>query len=213
MLNGFGRSFISSIVLRRRDSDAGGMVRVRDNAAGGFRLWSLSSGRREDEKGGTVRLRYDVLCGTRVWPLGSGSRDHEKGGGTVRGREGAADADGGDNASSETRVSSLRGNLIGSTHVAELGLGDVTVRRATRRGYEAISSARPVWRSSAQGDVTVRRATMRRAARYGCETMVQARLVFLHSARGDVTTRRAARCGCDAMFLRDSCLVTRLGGT
>ena len=186
-------------------------------------------------------MRYDVLCGTRVWPLGSGSRDHEKGGGTVRGREGAADADGGDSVSSETRVSSLRGNLIGSTHVAELGSGDVTVRRATRRGYEAISSARPVWRSSAQGDVTVRqvawgghealssarpvwrssaqgdvpvrRATMRRAARYGCETMVQARLVFLHSARGDVTTRRAARCGCDTVFLRDSCLVTRLGGT
>ena len=66
MLNGFGRSFISSIGLWRRDSDAGGMVRVRDNAAGGFRLWSLSSGRHDDEKGGTVRLRYDVLCGTRV---------------------------------------------------------------------------------------------------------------------------------------------------
>ena len=131
-----------------------------------------------------------------------GGRDDEKGGGTVRGRECAADADGGDNVSSETRVSSLRGNLIGSTHVAELGSGDVTVRRATRRGYEAISSARPVWRSSAQGDVTVRRATMRRAARYGCETMVQARLVFLHSARGNVTTRRAARCGCDTVFLR-----------
>ena len=105
------------------DDEKGGAVRLRDNGSSETRVSSLSSGGRDDEKGCAVRLRYGVLCGTRVWSLGLGGRDDEKGGGTVRGRECAADADGRDNVSSETRVSSLRGNLIGSACVAELGSG------------------------------------------------------------------------------------------